>query len=939
MDRPSRRRSADAPRGTRRRPWRAMATAIATVAAIVMGSFVVAASAQAVSYTFVIDSLDGTVAARDTNPGDGVCRTAAGTCTLLAAIQESNALNAPAGAVTITVADGLRGNIDAAPAAAMRTTTISNQDAGGHFEITAPVIIDLRGTVTVQTSLDTVYALFHVNGRDVTFRNMNQILSGESTFVMGPNANGFVLDGGSVVTDLNYFPERFMVLREGSQNVTVRNYRIQGFYHATNATGIFYFNAQNSTPIRNVRIENVSISYADGTGNCNAADGSGCRTDVIQFLPQNQNVVLDGFSFVNSSVYNLTDRSGFQFATSTSLDSSVRASNIDISGNSFLNVIGRGTGVNNAFITMPFGPLAGVNRIAGNEFVRATSGQTNAITWNGGTGSGDSGNLTIAGNYFDGYTGSSIVLTNTGTVTVEKNTFGSRSASQARPAVAEETLNGSPTLFNDGLNANGRINTWYPTGNAAVLTSDAPAGTVSAVSPLPAGTAMCLATVPVSAPTAAPFPASSVDLDVFWTADRSAEVYLGRASAVSGSSATLQIPLPVGPQEFPTTVVGGSQRLTIVDETTGAAGGYIRLQTQSEGASSQYSRIVGFSGSCRPEVTITQSAGQNDPTLARDLHFRVSSTLPLDAASVGVDAVRTAADAVDATIDATRLNPRTVSVTPVAGSSSREFDVIAQVDDSARVTASIPAETVRSLGGLTNRAAASGADQTIEFQNPVVVRPAGFTLVTGDTAGQQYVFSLRPGAPQTTAPLSFGSTVDGAGVEHGVSLSTSETLIAAGATASEHVRVTAAAGEVASNTPVVISTTLSSTDANFDQLVVAPIMARLFSTDPSVRIVKRAYTGATDTSSPERIMATGTELLSGSRATDGQAVCFVYTVTNTSSDDWATVLTDVTVRDSDRRLGSGGVIGVIPRLEIGASAQVAACGTLIPVDTTVGGIG
>ncbi len=939
MNRPSSRRSADTAGVKLRRRWRAVATALATVTAIVVGSFVVAASAQAVSYTFVIDSLDGTAAARDTNPGDGVCQTAAGTCTLLAAIEESNALNAPAGAVTITVADGLNGNIDALAASAMRTTRISNQDAGAHFEVTAPVTIDLRGTVTAQTSRDTSYALFHINTSGVTFLNMNQILSGESTFVMGPNADGFVLDGGSVVTDQNYFPERFMVFREGSQNITVRNYRIQGYYHATNVTAIFYFNAQNSTPIRNIRIENVAISYADGSGRCNSSDGTGCRTDIVQFLPRNQNVVLDGFSFVDSAVHNLTDRAGFPFATSTTLGSSVRASNIDISNNSFLNVQGRGTGVNNAFITMPFGSLEGVNRITGNEFVRATSGQTYAVVWNGGTTTGNAGNLTIAGNYFDGYTASSIGLTNTGTVTVEQNTFGSRSASQARPATAEETRNGTSTLLNNGTNANGRINTWFPTADAQVLTGDAPTGTVNAVSPLPEGTGMCLATVAVSAPTATPLPASTVDLDVYWTADRTAEVYLGRASAVSGESATVQISLPVGPQEFPTTVVGGTQQLTIVDETTGVAGGYIRLQTQSEGASSQYSRIVGFSGNCRPELTVTQAEGQNDPTLARDLHFRVTSTLPLDPASVGASAVQMTADAVDTTIDAGRMNPRTVSVTPVEGAQNREFDVIAHVDDSARVTASIPAETVRSVGGLTNRLPATGADQSIEFQNPVAVRPAGFTLVTGDTAGQQYAFQLLAGAPAVTSPLEFSSTVDAVGVEHGVSLSTSQTVIAAGATGSDRIRVTAAAGEVESNTPVIISSKLVSADTNYDGLVVAPLTARLFSTDPSVRIVKRAYIGATDTSSPERIMATGTELLSGARATDGQGVCFVYTVTNTSSDDWATVLTDVTVRDSDRRLGDDGVIGVIPRLEIGASAQVAACGTLIPVDTTVGGVG
>jgi hypothetical protein len=109
----------------------------------------------------------------------------------------------------------------------------------------------------------------------------------------------------------------------------------------------------------------------------------------------------------------------------------------------------------------------------------------------------------------------------------------------------------------------------------------------------------------------------------------------------------------------------------------------------------------------------------------------------------------------------------------------------------------------------------------------------------------------------------------------------------------------------------------------------------LFSTDPTIQIVKQAYVDVADTSSAERIVATGTEAYSDARLMDRQAVCFVYTVTNTSADDWATVLTDARVTDSDTRLGDNGLIGTIPVLAIGQSAQVAACTSLLPVDTTV----
>lgn len=924
--------------GTVARRWRRVAAAIATTAAIVGGSLVAAASAQAVTHTFYVDSLDGSAAAAGVNIGNGVCETAAGTCTLRAAIEEANALNLPKGSVAIAMADGLIGTIDPLDTAdaRMRSTRVTFDDQGAHYELTAPMLIDLDNRVSIHTSTDTNSALFHVDGPDIEFRNMTQILSGKTSIVAGPNARNFLLDGGETSTDRDWFPERFMVFREGASDITVRNYRVQGFSHWNNGTAIFFFNAQNNTPIRNVRIENVHITYPTYT-TCNGSDGSGCRTDIVQFNPRNSNVVVDGFTFTDSSVSNLTDRDGFTFSRGTAA-TSVRASNIDISNNSFISMQGNGTGVNNAFITLPYGRLEGENRIVGNDIIRADRGQTFAISWNGNTSSGSAGNLRIANNYFDGYTATSISLNNTGPVAVEGNTFGTRSASQGRPATNEETRTGDNTLFVNNNNANRRVLTWFPTADAQVSTGAMPNHVVPMNSAFDEGVPVCLATLEVSAPTSGNVPAGPVDLDVYWTADRTAEIYLGRAEAVSGGSATIELRLPTDPQQLANTLVGQSNEASVIDQQTGVARGYVRLQTHSAaGESSQYSRITGFTGNCLPELTINQAEGQNDPTLARDLHFTVTSSLPLDPASV-LGGVEITADAVDETIDAERLNPRAVTATPVEGSEDREFRVVARVDDSSLVQASIPVERVRTVGGVLNRTAASGEDNTVGFVNPVSVRPKDFTLVTGEPSGQQYAFDLRSEAPAATAPLSFASEIDQAGVNYGVSLSQTGATIPVGETRSGPVRVTAEAGDVAPNTPVSITTTLTSDDSNYDGLVVSPVTVRLFSTDPSIRIDKRAFVDVGDASSPETIMATGTEALAGTRLNDGQGVCFVYVVANTSAEEWTTVLTDVVVTDSDRRLGDDGVIGSIDRIDIGQSARLSACAVLIPSDTTAGGL-
>ncbi|WP_205881452.1 hypothetical protein [Leucobacter coleopterorum] len=423
---------------------------------------------------------------------------------------------------------------------------------------------------------------------------------------------------------------------------------------------------------------------------------------------------------------------------------------------------------------------------------------------------------------------------------------------------------------------------------------------------------------------------------MYWTKDRTAEIYLGRASEITGKEQTLLLNLPVGEQEFPSTVLGQTDKATIVDATTGAAGGYVRLQTVAtkSGQSSQYSRIVGFSGSCRPEITIEQADDQNDPTLARDLHYTVSSTLPLkpDSVSGAVDAT---AKPVAETLDESRLNPRTISAEPVKGSSNRKFTVIARADDSAEVDVKIDAEKVRSLGGLTNRYPAKSNDSAITFHNPIRVKPQTFTLVTGEPKGKEYQFAVAAGAPDPKADLNFEASGDAASVEHKVSLSEASAVVKAGESASTKIRVTAEASEVAANTPVSFAHTVTSDDTNYDGLAVAPLLVRLFSVDPSISIKKRAFVEVADSSTPEQIIATGREALKGERLTDAQPVCFVYEVTNTSRDEWETQLTDVAVTDSDVRLGEEGLIGILPKLSVGETRLLAACSVLIPVDTTV----
>ncbi|QIM19231.1 hypothetical protein G7066_12820 [Leucobacter coleopterorum] len=373
-------------KGSLRSWWRdrrvRLAAAVVSVLAMLIGSLVWANSAQAATHTFVVDSFDTNSNARSANPSSGVCKSVSGKCTLRAAVEASNALNLPKGQVLITVANDLVGNIDPENSAGsrMNNSRVSTYDAGAHFEVTAPVTIDLKNQVTIQSSVNSITTIFYVNGPDVELRNMTQILSGRTSFVAGSNAHNMTIDGGTTITDKNYYPESFLAVREGASNITVKNYRMQGYYPSSSLFYIDNYSNNSNAPIENLVIDNVDITYTVG-GNCNAWDGSGCRTNILGFSRHNQTTELKGFTFKNSLISNLTTQTAFPFNSRGSYNTSVRVSDINISGNDFINVQGTGSAWYQAFISLPFGPIPGTNLINNNNIVRAAGGQPYAVSW------------------------------------------------------------------------------------------------------------------------------------------------------------------------------------------------------------------------------------------------------------------------------------------------------------------------------------------------------------------------------------------------------------------------------------------------------------------------------------------------------------------------------------------------------------------------------
>jgi CSLREA domain-containing protein len=98
-------------------------------------------------------AVNSTADAPDANPGDGVCATASGACTLRAAIQEANALNGadvisvPAGTYTLTLGAGFGDPIEPPdPVEPLVGCNVLNYaDYEGDLDISCPVTITGAG--------------------------------------------------------------------------------------------------------------------------------------------------------------------------------------------------------------------------------------------------------------------------------------------------------------------------------------------------------------------------------------------------------------------------------------------------------------------------------------------------------------------------------------------------------------------------------------------------------------------------------------------------------------------------------------------------------------------------------------------------------------------------------------------------------------------------
>ena len=201
------------------------------VLAILLALLLVSGGQPAHAVGFTVDSTADVV---DASPGDGVCATAGGACTLRAAIMEANAL---AGADIITL-----------PAGTYTLTISGAGDSGGDLDITADLTITGAGQATTVVDGDGAFRVFRV-------------LSGNTVDIAGVTIqNGIPLPdgrGGGIINEAGA-----VTLTDS----TVSGNRATG---GRSCGGIYNNGAASLTLIRSTVSGNAGGGGSSGGGICN----------------------------------------------------------------------------------------------------------------------------------------------------------------------------------------------------------------------------------------------------------------------------------------------------------------------------------------------------------------------------------------------------------------------------------------------------------------------------------------------------------------------------------------------------------------------------------------------------------------------------------------------------------------------------------------------
>jgi len=697
----------------------------------------IAAAAPTEQVVFHVNSAEFGVA--DADVDDGVCDTGTmitlnGTprprCTLRAAIEQANAVSVALGATTgeevlVTLdpdfAGGTIQGVEPAAGAYMSTSALT--DLGGAptwFVVKAPMTIDLKDSL--KTSGKLASSVFAITGANVTITRASGILGGDTSFVVTGSASGVTIDSGTTYQTGTNFAKRFLVINNGARDVTFSSYKVGSLAASasngsdTNAAVVFTPGGQPNAVTTNVVIDAVDFTSPWtallSAQNCSDSSSIGCvNTGVIMAKDSR----VDGFEMRKSAMRNLYSPPGGSYANvilNAARLSPGALANVSIHDNTFVkNFTWEPAWVYGALILLPDNVrLQGSNVIRDNVF--DNSGQTSpaqsyAIAWTfTSNATTNPSGLSITGNHFDGFARAGILLRNAGLVTVARNTFGPKSAS-ANPDSSEPSAV-EPAMLSNGGTTNGGT---MPSGVQQKILPWAPTKmTVSST---------CAIEITAARAGSTAYPPTPVALDVYWTTDRWAEVYMGSTPmTITGTSTTMTMALPA--QAVKAGVASGRIRIQTHTDANG---------TYGQALSTQYSYTVAVpTSSCAPPaVMATQISRTHGAAAGGGLLTIRGKDFDYDTPHVSFQSGEHAAPCTDLTVISPTEATCVIPKSPVPGDGAGVVDVV--VTAGGKPAGAFPQAYTYSVSALTrvtpDHSPIGGAEECSAFGSGMV------TLIDG----------------------------------------------------------------------------------------------------------------------------------------------------------------------------------------------------------------
>jgi uncharacterized repeat protein (TIGR01451 family) len=609
------------------------------LAALGSGILVAPPAAAVSDAVFTVDSV--AYGPGDADTDDERCENTNGECTLLAAIEQGNAMDA-AVAVSIEVSsviDGGSSSTVEAPATSADWEgsrgvgyVPNNEDKGAYYRITRSMTIDLDNRLHLAPKSNSSSATgFWVEAAGVHLRRFTDIFASGTSITFSPRSSDSSLIGGETVQFANDYSDRFVMIMAGAANITIKDYKV-GRMKSTAVNGYGTMigfgrsSADPNSPVTNTVISSVTFDNApEGSGRCTASDGTGCNTHGVAFFDA---VKIEGLAVTDSAFNNFKVPAFYGWT-----GNQPTIADLDLRDNTFTDIqVGSQAQAQKAAVTLPHGQkFGGLNYIRGNKFLNNPNlNQGTAIYWFGpGSGTVDS-NLYIEDNQFDGYVLQTIHLENANNVTVRRNTFGANTLAGLAVwpnwpdkviSQFEEFVTGvTDRAMLAQVGTNGRPRPWYP---AAVEPSacglkvrvDSNNYQVSGSEPVvPVAIDFYWTKGSTASPASAAFPAGQ------------AEVYLGTVENVQTSGSVIAVP-----GQLP-------------------GDGYVRIQTQGSGnsatggqpQSTQYSRMLAVKAGaqCMPEMELNLDAWMDVPagaTTYGDIFGQSTELLSASQVPLGAD--------------------------------------------------------------------------------------------------------------------------------------------------------------------------------------------------------------------------------------------------------------------------------------------------------------